>query len=344
MRWDQGPLDYFARLPGSRRLLWFLAKRFIAGETTEDALNQAIHLNTLGLPVILDYVGENKQSYEAIQTAEEKYLEVLSLAGKRDLSADVSLKPSQFGLVVGSCRHWWEDNPEILSVLQETNQSTAQAWLDAELLETRDSLWDFVEFALGLKNISFLGAALQAYANAGFNSKYFFENRIAPLTRFLPKGKTLGLRLCKGAYQSSERWILRDSREVRWRYLELTRSIMELTLTNQSRTKDTGTFLPEFATHDLELIYEIKLMAERLGLAKNWFRFAMLYGRQQSFVSHLVAEGYTIFIYLPFGPEWLAYVSRRLQENKAYFLLPFLSEGEYHLCPEWPDECILLKK
>lgn len=341
MQKSQSFLELLARLPGGRRLFWILAQRFIAGKTVENALSQAAHLNVLGFPVILDYVGENNQSLIAIKTAEEKYLAIFPLVRKRDLNAEVSLKPTQFGLEMDHYRHWLEDYPEILSVLETADQSAMRVWLDAELLETRDGLWNLVECAL--EKVYFLGAAFQAYGNAGFNSKHFFENRVALLARCLKKGKTLALRLCKGAYQSSEKWILRDPDEIRERYLELARSMLELVLINRAR-EDAGIFFPEFATHDPELINEIKLMAERLGLAKNCFRLAMLYGRQQTLASHLFTEGYTVAIYLPFGPDWLAYLSRRLRENKSYIRLPFLREGEYHLCPDWPDKCVLFKK
>lgn len=345
MHGSQSRLERLTHLPGLKPLLWHFAKRLIAGEEVEDALNQTAHFNASGFTVILNYIGEDNQSYGAVKTAEEKYLEILSLLKRRDLKAEISFQLSQFELEANhySKYYWYENCPEeIILVLETADQSAVRVWLDAKLLETREDLWNLAEFALAEMKISFLGATCQAYGNAGFNSIFFFRNRIAPLVYSLQKGKTLGLRLDKEAY-SSEKWILRDPNAIRERYLELARSMLELVLTNRAR-ENAGIFFPEFATHNLKLVNEIKLLAKRLGLAKRWFRFAMPYGRQQSLASHLFAEGYTVAVYLPFGPDWLPYSIRRLQNNKLYIFWPFLREGEYHLCPEWPDKCILLNK
>lgn len=334
-------LERTLSLPGIKYFTLLLAQRFIAGTSVIDLLAKRKFLNSLGFSTITNLLGESSRSFQEITSVEEKYLEAIAFLKTTGALDDISIKASEFGLNSDYdeiCYSWWDDCPEMCSVLKEADEIRLRLWLDAELLSTREELWKFARSIL--EEISFLGVAYQAYGDQGVNSEAFFNAVVRPLAESLGKDKILGLRLCKGAYYSSERWILRNQEKIRWRFLALASSMMELSLASAKDTERGGLFL-EFATHDPYLIEELKKMAERLGLAKNKFRFAMLLGRQQTLASHLIAEGYTVAIYLPFGPDRLAYVCRRLQENWSHLFLPFRNEGYYHICSTWPKACSL---
>lgn len=334
-------LERTLSLPGIKHFTLLLAQRFIAGISVIDLLAKKKFLNSLGFSTITNLLGESLQSFQKITFVEKKYLEAIAFLEKTGALDDISIKASEFGLNSdhGEIRYsWWDDCPEICSVLKEADEIRLRVWLDAELLETREELWKFTRLAL--EDISFLGIAFQAYGNSIFNSEFFFNAIIEPLATSLPKDKTLGLRLCKGAYFSSEKKILRDQKKIRERYLALASAMMKLSLVN-AKYPERGNLFLEFATHDLILIRELKNMLQTLGLPKNKFRFAMLYGRQQSLASHLFAEGYNIAIYLPFGPDQIPYICRRLQENRFNLFLPFRNEGVYHVCDTWPKVCSL---
>lgn len=341
MHSPRGLLPRVLSLPGAKHFTLLLAQRFIAGTTVVDLLVKKIFLNSVGFSVIVNFLGESSLNFKDIKLAGAKYLGLISFFGKINSPEEISLKASEFGLgpyCDPICYSWWDDCPEIMEVLENADEAGFRLWLDAELLDVREELWKFASRVL--EKISFLGIAYQAYGDRGFNSEYFFEAVVRPLIESLEKGKTLGLRLCKGAYFSSERWILRDQKKIRERYLVLASSMIKLAIANNQDTERGDLFL-EFATHDPYLIEELKKMAKRFNLPKNKFRFAMLLGRQQTLASHLLAEGYRVFIYTPFGPDKISYICRRLQENWKHLLFLFRREGKYHDCSYWPESCSL---
>ena len=56
----------------------------------------------------------------------------------------------------------------------------------------------------------------------------------------------------------------------------------------------------------------------------------MLYGIRRDLQQALVAEGYRVRVYIPFGREWFPYFMRRLGErpaNVGFVVRSLLSEG-----------------
>jgi proline dehydrogenase len=77
-----------------------------------------------------------------------------------------------------------------------------------------------------------------------------------------------------------------------------------------------GTY-PAIATHDEALIEETRAYATERNLGRDRFEFQMLYGIRRDLQAALVAGGYRVRIYLPFGRQWFPYFMRRLGERPA---------------------------
>ena len=52
-------------------------------------------------------------------------------------------------------------------------------------------------------------------------------------------------------------------------------------------------------------------------IASDRFEFQMLYGIRRDLQAALLAEGYRVRVYIPFGREWFPYFMRRLGERPA---------------------------
>lgn len=338
------------RLPGHERLIRKLSKRFFAGELFRDVLQKTLELQKLKFGVIINHVGDGVRSENEVWSEAGIQRGILRRIFRFGLRADVSWKLSRICPSVFHSTNRFlvqeDDVTELISLLQLAEALGVRVWWDAGELETRDPTWKFGRY-LFERMAKFLGIAFQAYGAGQYDSREFLENIIFPLIRSLPPEKVLGLRLCMGAYQKSEEKdnIIRDSVTLHIRYVEIAEHLLTYVADCLSKRTPPRLFM-EFATHDMERIWMIQAFVKRLAskrnlhleLLKRHFRFAMLLGRQESEASHLVADGWNSYIYVPFGSEQIPYVLRRIEERPEYALWGFKKEGKYHHC-ENPEQC-----
>ena len=74
------------------------------------------------------------------------------------------------------------------------------------------------------------------------------------------------------------------------------------------------------ATHDEALIARAQALAAQFRRPRDRFEFQMLYGVRRDLQQALLAAGYRVRIYLPYGAEWYPYLTRRLAERPANLL------------------------
>ena len=116
------------------------------------------------------------------------------------------------------------------------------------------------------------------------------------------------VRLCKGAYGEPATLAYQDMDAIRARFVEYMQALM------------LHARYPGIATHDDRLIEATKRFAADRGLARDAFEFQMLYGLRPETQTQMVADGYNMLVYVPYGTEWLPYFSRRLRERKENVL------------------------
>ncbi len=74
---------------------------------------------------------------------------------------------------------------------------------------------------------------------------------------------------------------------------------------------------PAIATHDDVRIAHAKSLIPR---REGPYEFQMLYGVRGPLQRELVASGYPLRIYVPYGVAWYPYLTRRLAERPANLL------------------------
>lgn len=262
------------------------ARRFIAGETVEEAIAAARDIEARGLMQTLDYLGESVSSLAEADAATKDYLRVADAITQAGVIRNLSLKLTQLGLDV--------DRASAIDNLRKILER-AQGFfvrIDMESSAYTDVTLNIVEllWQQGYRNI---GVVLQA----DLYRTVADEERIS----------TLGarVRLVKGAYRESKAVAYQHKADVDAQFAALTRRLLE-------RGHD-----PAIATHDIAMINVAREHAASLGLAKDAFEFQMLYGIRRDLQQMLVKDGYRVRVYVPFGRQWFPYFMRRLGERPA---------------------------
>jgi len=272
--------------PNLQRRLFFLAKRFVAGETVDSAVAAVQQLNAGGLSATLDFLGEDVLlERDAAQTT-DTYVAMIDRIVAAGADANVSVKLSAIGQAIS------EDlalaNLErIIARARETNMFVR---LDMEGSSTVDSTYRICDRALA--DYEHVGPVVQAYLHRAAAD---VERLIAARMR---------VRLCKGAYKEPPPVAFQPMADIRANYLTLARALLER-----------GNY-PGIATHDDQLIEAVKKHARENDIGPERFEFQMLYGIRPNKQRRIAEEGYRMRVYVPFGTHWAGYFYRRLAERK----------------------------
>jgi proline dehydrogenase len=267
-----------------------LSSRFVAGETLAEALAVVKRVHAEGLSTTLDHLGESVTSLAEAARARDAYLETLEALCRRGLSPNVSLKLTQFGIDLSpdACR------ANVEQLVRRAAEWNGFVRIDMESSAYTDRTLDLVCDLHARYQAT--GGVIQAY----------LRRSPADVRRLCREG--VRVRLCKGAYLEPPEVAWPDKRDVDRSYVEL----MQLLL-------DEGTY-PAIATHDERMIEQTRAYAAARGIRKDAFEFQMLYGIRRDLQRRLVAEGYRMRVYVPFGRAWYPYFMRRLAERPANLL------------------------
>jgi proline dehydrogenase len=278
--------DVLNRNPGLQRRLFFLARRFVAGERIEDAVLAVRRLNALGLTASLDFLGEDVAREEEAQKNATVYCETIERIAANSLEANVSVKLSAIGQSIGEDLAF----ANLERILERARAQQMFVRLDMEGSSTVDSTYRILDRALA--RYDKVGPVVQAYLHrAGADVERIVERK-------------LRARLCKGAYKEPARVAIQQMPLIRRNYMELAQRLLAQ-----------GVY-PGIATHDSFLIDAVKAFALREALRPESFEFQMLYGIRPEAQKALVREGYRMRVYVPFGTHWAGYFYRRLAERR----------------------------
>jgi proline dehydrogenase len=265
-----------------------VARRFVAGETADDALEAARALNRRGFKVSLDHLGEHVSRPEAARAAADVYLRLLDAIAERGLDANVSLKLTQLGIDLdeAACQRLLE------RVVARARRHGSFVRIDMESSAyTERTLATFAK--VHERHPGFVGPVIQAYL-------YRSAADVRALIRLGAR-----VRLCKGAYAEPPDVAYPDKADVDRNYVRLAEELLLL-----------GNY-PGIATHDEAIVEHVKRFADRWDVGRERFEFQMLYGIRRDLQAALLEEGYNVRIYVPFGAAWYPYLTRRLAERPA---------------------------
>ena len=264
------------------------ARRFVAGETVDEAIAVAHRIEAAGLMQTLDYLGENVATMAEADAATRAHIGIVNQIAAATIGRNVSLKLTQLGLTVD--RATCVDN--LRRILDPAGAHGFFVRLDME-----DSQYTQVTFDI------FETLWQQGYRNDGVVVQSYLKRSVQDARRMNELGARV--RLVKGAYREPRRIAYDSKAEVDAAFVE----IMRLLLTEGVS--------PAIATHDSAMIEATKAFAAARGIPADRYEFQMLYGVRRDLQTALAADGYQVRVYVPFGREWFPYFMRRLGERPA---------------------------
>jgi proline dehydrogenase len=267
-----------------------LSSRFVAGLEIEDALRVCKQVNDQGMHVTLDSLGESVTTADQAHQAAEIYHQLLEQIAARKLDSNISVKLTQMGLTQDPALA-----EEIALELTQHAQSTGNfVRIDMEDSTLTQVTLDIVRRINARPALrGHIGIVIQSYL---YRSQADIESLIADGIR---------VRLCKGAYKEPSEVAFPKKSDVDLNYIKLADVLLQSPLYHG------------LATHDEAMIAAAKAFAAQRGIDRNHFEFQMLFGVRRDLQRKLVAEGYNVRVYIPFGREWYPYFMRRLAERPA---------------------------
>lgn len=268
----------------------FFAKRFVAGETADQAIEAVRSLNQDGIRATLDLLGENVESLAQANEAVTTYYALFDKINQANIQSGISIKLTQLGLDFGlqACLE------RTRKVLDRAKEHDLFVRLDMEGSNYTQQTID--AFLILLKENYRVGIVLQAYLK---RSKEDIETMIE-------NGATV--RVCKGAYKEPPELALQDMVEIRSHFKDMVHRMFQ---TQQYVC---------IATHDDELIDWALAWIEEHHVSRDDFEFQMLYGLRRQKLKSLADQGYRVRAYVPYGTHWFPYFYRRLRERKENIL------------------------
>ena len=277
------------RFVRNNRLAKRFARRFVAGETLDDALAAVRSLNAKGITASLDLLGESVTNEREARAAGAAYLEMLDRIHEHRLNANVSVKLTAMGLDISEelCVSIMHD------VLGRAQALDTFVRLDMESSAYTERTLRLFEDRLYPAYKNHVGIVLQSYLYRTWSD---VERALQLRCR---------VRLCKGAYKEPASVAFPEKKEVDANYLKCMQALLER-----------GNY-PAIATHDPKIIDAARRFLAEHAIDNRRFEFQMLYGVRRDLQEQLVRDGYRMRVYVPFGTQWYPYLMRRLAERPA---------------------------
>lgn len=264
-----------------------MARRFVAGETLDEAIGAARACNQAGMMASLDYLGENCKTTTDAQRARDAYLEIFERIHHEGLQANVSCKLTQLGLDLNAdfCQGL------VVSIVELAARYDNFLRVDMEGSSYTERTLEVVK-RVRARNPA-VGTVIQSYL-------YRSEKDVQELL-----GVGCRIRLCKGAYKELPEVAYPGKKDVDFNYVRLMKMLLP------------SGFYHGVATHDPHMIAETIRFAAAQQISKDDFEFQMLYGVRTDLQRRLVKDGYRVRVYIPYGSDWFPYFMRRLAERPA---------------------------
>ena len=285
---------YLSESPVARRIATeapfskTVSRRFVAGDTVDDAIAAARETNAAGMKASLDYLGESVSNREEARAAAAVVRRTVERIAEEGLDANVSVKLTQLG----------QDIDE--SFMRETVVPLLEAAAERDMFVR----FDMESSAYTQRTLDFFRSLWDAgHRNAGVVVQSYLYRTEEDVRWANDLG--VRVRLCKGAYKEPESVAYPDKADVDRSFVRC----MKLLLSE-------GNY-PGIATHDPAMLAATRAHAREEEIPTADWEFQMLYGVRRDLQRELVSAGYNLRIYIPFGEAWYPYFMRRMAERPA---------------------------
>jgi proline dehydrogenase len=274
-----------------RGMRYGFARRFVAGETLDEAMGPAADLCRAGRRIILNHLGENVATLEEAQSSRDSYIHILNTLAAARLDGNISIKLTQLGLDL--------DRDLCLSLTEEIAAAAKSLDRTIEIDMEGSAYTDLtIEiFEAAQRRRGNIGLAIQSYLRRSERDL----DRLAPLA---PK-----VRLVKGAYREPAAAAFQKKQDVDANFRRLLDRLL--------RPAAGGRFTAAIGTHDPVLIQYAEAKIRELSLGREQYEFQMIYGIRRDLQQQVYAAGHPLRVYIPFGTAWCPYFMRRLAERPA---------------------------
>jgi proline dehydrogenase len=271
------------------RLARSFARRFVAGETLDDAIEAVRALNASRISVSLDLLGESVSVEHEARNTRDVYLGILDRIARDALDANVSIKLTSLGLDISE---------ELCVALMQDILDRAQRYGNFVRIDMESSA--YTERTLRLFEERF-------YPSYRDNVGIVLQSALYRTGTDVERANSLRcrVRLCKGAYREPASVAFPKKRDVDDNYIKCAHALLSH-----------GTY-PGLATHDARIIRHAQQYVGSQGIERDRFEFQMLYGVRRDLQERLVRDGWRMRVYVPFGTQWYPYLMRRLAERPA---------------------------
>ncbi|HEX9035532.1 MAG TPA: proline dehydrogenase family protein [Ktedonobacterales bacterium] len=264
-----------------------LARRFVAGETLDEAMTVTHDLNRRRIAVSLDHLGESTHDASEAGAATNEYIGILQRIKSASADANISVKLTALGLDISEALAR-ENLARVLSAAQEQSIFVR---VDMEASEYTQRTVDIV---IDLH---------RAFENVGTVIQTALYRSPDDIDRLVEAG--VRVRLVKGAYLEAPTIAHPRKADVDSAYLQMMRTLLER-----------GVY-PAIATHDERMINATIQYAKTHDIPRARYEFQMLYGIRRDLQERLATTGYNVRVYVPYGSQWYPYLTRRMAERPA---------------------------
>ncbi len=267
-------------------------KKFMPGETEEDALYAAEQYLHFGVPLVFTKLGENISRLSEAQEVRDHYLKLIDKIKEKNLDIEISVKLTQLGFDLSE----EETINNFLAIVKNAKEKLHNSvFIDMEnSLYTKRTI-DFYKKCK--KDFDNVGICLQAYL-------FRTEKDIEELLSFNPS-----IRMVKGAYKEPYDLVFKNKTMVDNNFFLCANKLLSESAQKKIR--------PVFATHDEKLINSIINEADKMGISKTSYEFQMLYGIKTELQKKLAKDGFVIRVLIAYGESWYPWYMRRLAERPA---------------------------
>ncbi len=274
-----------------RKLIWVFSKKYVAGVTLNDAINCSVGLNSNGIKVTIDILGEAITNLKEADSYKEQYLDVIDKVEAKGIDGNYSLKPTMFGMAINA-EKCYESIREIVKKASSYNNFVR--------IDMENSPYTDLEIELYKRLLkefpNNVGLVLQAYLNRT-------QQDILNLNNLSKDNLPINFRICKGIYNESPDIAYKKYDDI-----------------NNHFIKDLDLILKEkiyvgIATHDKNLVNQALELLKKHNCETTDYEFQMLLGITPELRKSILEKGHVMRVYVPFGKDWFEYSYRRFKEN-----------------------------
>ncbi|MBW2278933.1 MAG: proline dehydrogenase family protein [Deltaproteobacteria bacterium] len=262
-----------------------VARRYVAGNSLDDAVRAMRRLNQEGAQTTVDVLGEEVTDLGRAEVGLEHYMSLLETVEREDLDRNISVKPTSLGLKIDEA----VCGDHIETVVARAAEIGGFVRIDMEDHTCTDA------------TLRIFRRIREQYANVGVVLQSYMHRTVADINDLLPLEPKI--RICKGIYREPRAVAWQDFDTVRANFMYATEKLL------------IGKAYVGIATHDPYLVWAGMTLIDRLGVAPDHYEFQMLLGVDPELRRIILDRGHRLRVYVPYGKDWYPYSMRRLREN-----------------------------